>query len=135
MQMDTGNFIVAVSKAQGCDETIGFDPKFLGWARDYDGPFYGETWQQLDTDVDKHLWEVRGEDLESDEDDVYEVDETESSEQFLDRHYQWKPITMRPCFVIKPDQEKGEWSNAYTTPDETFIMIKKGVKWCIDGSL
>ena len=135
MQMDTGKFVVAVSKAQGCDEPIGLDAKFLGWARDYDAPFYGETWQQLDSDVDKHLLEVRGEDLESDEDDVYEVDETESSEQFLDRHYQWKPITMRPCFVIKPDQEKGEWSNAYTTPDETFIMIKKGVKWCIDGSL
>ena len=60
MQMDTENFIVVVSKAQGCDETIGLDPKFLGWAREYDGPFYGETWQQLDTDVDTILIEVRG---------------------------------------------------------------------------
>ena len=55
MQMDTGKFVVAVSKAQGCDETMGLDPKFLGWARLYDGQFYGEIWQQLDTDVDKHL--------------------------------------------------------------------------------
>ena len=42
---------------------------------------------------------------------------------------------MQPRFVIKPDQEKGEWSNAYTTLDKKLIMINKGVKWCKDGSL
>ena len=138
MQMDTENFIVVVSKAQGCDETIGLDPKFLGWAREYTGPFYGETWQKLDTDVDTILLEVRrGE--ESDEDDIYEVDENESDEKFLQRHHQWQPITMRPHFVIKKGDKsgkaKGEWSNAYTTLDGKFIMINKGVKWCQDGKL
>ena len=43
MQMDTGKFVVAVSKAQGCDEPIGLDAKFLGWARDYDAPFFTVT--------------------------------------------------------------------------------------------
>ena len=89
MQMDTENFIVVVSKAQGCDETIGLDPKFLGWAREYTGPFYGEAWQKLDTDVDRILLEVRrGE--ESDEDDIYEIDENENSDKFLQKRLEHK---------------------------------------------
>ena len=57
--------ICAISKAQGCDEIKILDPNFIGWVRRYGGPFYGETWEQINTDVDKFLCDISGE--ESDE--------------------------------------------------------------------
>ena len=129
MQIDTGKFVVAISKAQGCDETLGLDPKFLGWARFYDGPFYGETWQQLDTDIEKHYREVRGE--ESDED---EVDETEHPDQALVSHFQWKPLTMRLRLDTEKG-EKGEWSYVYTISEEEYTLLNKGAQWMQKGNL
>ena len=65
MESDSGEYFVAISKAQGCDEIKILDPNFIGWVRRYGGPFYGETWEQIDTDVDKFLCDISGE--ESDE--------------------------------------------------------------------
>ena len=65
MESDSGEYFVAISKAQGCDEIKILDPNFIGWVRRYGGPFYGETWEQINTDVDKFLCDISGE--ESDE--------------------------------------------------------------------
>ena len=65
MESDSGEYFVAISKAQGCDEIKILNPYFIGWLRRYSGPFYGETWEQIDTDVDGFLRDISGE--ESDE--------------------------------------------------------------------
>ena len=79
MESDSGEYFVAISKAQGCDEIKILDPNFIGWVRRYGGPFYGETWEQIDTDVDKFLCDISGE--ESDEEEVNCRDDTEFDDE------------------------------------------------------
>ena len=75
MESDGGVHYVALSKAQGCDDIKVLDPNFIGWVRRYEGSFFGDRWEDIDTDVDNFYKHISREELDGASSDFDESDD------------------------------------------------------------
>ena len=106
MEADSGEFFIAISKAEGCDDILILDPNFIGWVRRYEGAFFGEgAWDHIDTDIDTFLQDISGEEVDDNTDTSY----VESDLEIVKSHLKWRELFMRPR-----QNNKGEWSYVYT---------------------
>ena len=128
MEADSGEVVVAISKAEGCDEGKVLDPNFIGWVRRYEGPIQGGTWHDIDGDVDGFLWDISGQEADDHTDTAY----IELDEETLKSHWKWKELVMR-----SRKNNKGEWSYVYTTQveGEDYTLLNKGARFLQTGLL
>ena len=128
MESDHGNYYVAISKAQGCDDAKVRDSNFIGWVRRYDGPFQAEAWDLLDNDVDEFYQEECG----KDKDDCQETSNDALDEETLKNLWKWQMLMMRPR-----KNDKGKWSFVYMShvDGEDYTLLNKGVRWMQTGLL
>ena len=128
MEADTGEYFVAISKAQGCDETKVLDPSFIGWVRRYEGPFFGERWIDIDNDVNNFLQDNSGEEGDDEPDNP---DGELDDETFKSRLW-WRELVMRAR-----QNDKGEWSYVYVTQIDgvEYTLLNKGARFLQTGLL
>ena len=124
MQTDTGEYYIAISKAQGCDDIKVLDYNFIGWVHRYDGLFFAEAWDPIDNDVDGFYQDMCGDDL----------DDCQPSKELDDETFKsllkWRELVMRPR-----KNDKGEWSYVYVTQveGEDNTLLNKGARFLQTG--
>ena len=128
MEADTGEYFVAISKAQGCDEIKVLDPSFIGWVRRYEGPFFGERWIDIDNDVNNFLQDNSGEEGDDEPDNP----DGELDDETFKSHLRWRELVMRAR-----QNDKGEWSYVYVTQIDgvEYTLLNKGARFLQTGLL
>ena len=120
---------MAISKAQGCDEERVEDKNFIGWVRRYDGPFFGERWEELDNHVDQFLRDISG---WAAVDTTHDTSELDSDDDKLCSHLSWRDLVMRPR-----QNDKGEWSHVYVAQiaGDDYTLLNKCARFSQTGLL
>ena len=104
------------------------DPTFIGWVRRYEGPFFGDRWIEIDTDVDKFLQDISGEET----DDAPGNLDGELDDETFKSHFRWRELIMKPR-----KNNKGDWSNVYVAlvDGEDYTLLNKGSRFLQTGQL
>ena len=70
-----------------------WDPAFIGWVRQYKGPFFAEAWDQIDGDVDGLYLDACG---NEDADEHVDAPCKPLDDETLKSLLQWRELRMRP---------------------------------------
>ena len=126
MESDSGEYFVAISKAQGCDEIKGEDPNFIGWVRRYVGPL---DWEVIDRHVDQWLEDVSGALAKGHTDETPEPD---IDDETLRSHLRWRELVMS-----SRQNDKGERGYVYGAKitDIDYTLLNKGARFLQTGLL
>ena len=132
---------VALSKAQGCDDTKVRDPNFIGWVRRYEGSFFGDRWEEIDTDVDnfyKHI-SRESDDETSESDFASSESDDETPVSRMKKHFElWKgEHSWRELLMRLRKNDKGSWSHVYVSAFDgvKYKLINKGARFVQTGEL